>query len=80
MLHYDTNPNLFLEFFYLLRFSRSDLHKFFLRTTEKKIKKNKNKKNKKTPPKKKKFGKFAETRPKKIWACFDDFFFFREQN
>jgi hypothetical protein len=36
---YNTNPNLFLEFFYLLRFTRSDAHKFASQVYEKKFKK-----------------------------------------
>ena len=58
-----TNSNLFSKFFYLLRFSRFALRKFCPfggRNINKKNKKNK------TDPKNEKFGKFAETRPKKI--------------
>ena len=41
---YNTNQNLFLEFFYLLRFSRSDLHKIFYSGARKKNNTKKNKK------------------------------------
>ena len=62
-LQYYTNSNLFLEFLYLLRFSRL-LYGNFARSEGGTliIKKQKNK----TDPKNEKFWKFAETRPKKI--------------
>jgi hypothetical protein len=64
MLHYDTNPNLFSKFFYLLWFSRSDLYTFFSPDHGKKTKQKKTKKKKHAPQKK--FGKFSETRQNKV--------------
>ena len=66
-LQYYTNLNMFLEFFYLLRCLRSDLRKFWSRGVRKNNNNNNIKKRKTNPtPKNEKFGKFAETRPKKI--------------
>ena len=72
MHQYNTNPNLFLEFFYLLRFSRSDTHKFFSPVYGKKrIKKKKIN----APQKMKSLGNLLKRAQKKFERVSTTFFF-----
>ena len=69
---YNTNPNLFLEFFYLLRFSRSDMHKIFFSGVRKK---NNKKKKKNAPQKMKSSGNLLKRAQKKFERVSTTFFF-----
>ncbi len=72
---YHTNPNLFLEFFYLLRFSYSDIKKKFSRVGAKK----KKKKKKRVPKNEKKWkgGEIFWNAPKNFFSAFRQLFVLR---
>ena len=76
VLRYHTNSNLFLKFFYHLRFLRSDWHKSFPPVSGEK----KEKKEKKMRPKKWKVGETCWNAPKKILSAFRQKKFVCEQN